>query len=328
MESGTIIHHILRKMLEDYLKDRDKKSNTQDLTDQDLTNQDLTNQDLTNQDLTVMIQYYLDEYINNIMGGCNGKDNRFMYLYKNLRKNLETALNYLLLEIESSEFKPYKLEMDIDWDKEVQPLTLETLEGEQIVISGKIDRVDVFEKDGEKYIRIIDYKSGNKRFNLEDINYGLNMQMMLYLLILCQCGKGDLRGVKPAGILYMPVQRKVVTGMRGYNSEQIEKYHMDNMKMSGIMSDDIEILNAMEKGIEGKFIPAKLKKDGALSSTSSVVKINEMHKLMINIKDIVLNMAESIYCGDLPAVPTDHSKYDVCSYCEYKSICKKSGGNE
>jgi ATP-dependent helicase/DNAse subunit B len=62
-------------------------------------------------------------------------------------------------------------------------------DGCTLYISGQIDRVDVYKKDGVSYIKIIDYKTGKKVFRLKDIRCGFNLQMLLYLASVLACGK-------------------------------------------------------------------------------------------------------------------------------------------
>ena len=52
----------------------------------------------------------------------------------------------------------------------------------EVRLSGKIDRVDVATSEkGDKYIRIIDYKSSSKDLLLSDVYYGLQLQLLTYL---------------------------------------------------------------------------------------------------------------------------------------------------
>ena len=96
-------------------------------------------------------------------------------------------------ELSQSEFVPRDFELSIG--KDIKPYKIETEEGASISVYGVIDRVDVMEKNGETYVRIIDYKTGKKEFKLSDILFGLNMQMLIYMEALCQ-GTGKYKGTK------------------------------------------------------------------------------------------------------------------------------------
>ncbi len=82
-------------------------------------------------------------------------------------------------------------------------------------VDGKIDRVDLMDRDGVRYLRVVDYKTGKKEFRLSDIVYGMNMQMLIYLAALCENGGKRYGEFQPAGVLYMPANRPSVPAERG-----------------------------------------------------------------------------------------------------------------
>ena len=92
-------------------------------------------------------------------------------------------------------------------------------------MGGKIDRVDIYTKDGVKYIRVVDYKTGSKEFVLSDILSGLNMQMLIYLDIICDKELSG-RDYSPAGVLYSPASMKKISGERGKTSVEEERKEM------------------------------------------------------------------------------------------------------
>ena len=49
------------------------------------------------------------------------------------------------------------------------------------IAHGRVDRVDTFEDGNNIYVKVIDYKSGNKVFNVTETFLGLQMQLMVYL---------------------------------------------------------------------------------------------------------------------------------------------------
>ena len=106
------------------------------------------------------------------------------------------------------------------------------------------------------------------------------MQMLVYLFTLCKNG-GEVLGenVSPAGILYMPVRRTVMSGGRNDSSEEIEREYEKQLKMNGLLSDDLDVLKAMESDMSGRFIPAQAKKGGGLSKRSSVANTEELKLL-------------------------------------------------
>ena len=117
-------------------------------------------------------------------------------------------------------------------------------------IDGVIDRVDVWENEGETYVRIVDYKTGKKEFRLSDVLYGVNMQMLLYLAAVLEGRKEQA-----AGILYMPAVRPVVSGSRHETPSQLEKALDKQLRMNGLLVDNLRLLEAMEPAAGGDIFP-------------------------------------------------------------------------
>lgn len=76
---------------------------------------------------------------------------------------------------------------------------------EKMFLQGVIDRVDTCEDDDEILMKVIDYKSENEKFELEDFYYGFEMQLVIYMNAAEEIYKEneqnpDNKPVVPAGI--------------------------------------------------------------------------------------------------------------------------------
>ena len=123
----------------------------------------------------------------------------------------------------------------------------------------------------DRYVRVVDYKSGAKTFSLSDICYGLNMQMLIYLFSICEAD-----GAVPAGVLYMPARDSVIQAERNASGEEIQAQRLKRLRMNGILLEDRSVLSAMEPNLAGVFIPVKTKKDGSFDARSSLASLEQM----------------------------------------------------
>ena len=133
-----------------------------------------------------------------------------------------------------------------------------------VVLTGMIDRVDLYEADGKKYLRIVDYKSGGKQFDLSDVFYGMNMQMLIYLFAIWQNGGEYYKNVTPAGILYFQAKNpRVKSDKITRDSDEIasKTASMQELRMHGMVLNNIDVVTAMENSCEGLFIPVSLDKN-------------------------------------------------------------------
>ncbi len=258
--------------------------------------------DLTTDQITEKIEQLIYEYLNKFAGSDMLMTPRFKYLLSKILTASKEVIVHLCEEFRQSGFEPKYCEFSIDKDGDMPPFEIPLSDG-KVVLTGKIDRVDLY---GDT-IRVVDYKSGGKTFKLSETLYGLNLQMLLYLFILLENKNGKFNNPKAGGILYMP----------GARDEKNKSF-----RMNGLIVDDSEIIDAMEKGNKGKYIPKKIK-----NSTTYVD--NETFDLIFdNIEKIVKDMGETIKKGELSPNPIEiSSNYSSCKYCDYKTICRKSEQN-
>lgn len=298
LETGTLIHNILYTIT----KNIDLKNNYDE------------------KQVKVMIKSELNNYIKNVMGGTKDKTKRFMYLYNRMTVSIFKIVERLHFELLQSEFYPCGFEYQISDYSDITPLKLYGDNDTVINVSGKIDRIDSYtNKDGEKFIRIVDYKSGKKIFNLNDVLYGLNLQMLIYLHCISKNSKGEYKDSIPAGILYMPASEQQASLARNAKEDEINKKKIINYKMNGLLIDDREVLEAMETPMKGLYIPVTTNVNGSFSksSTKSLVSLVELSKINKYIDSLIIRMSNELHNGKIEAYPFE----DSCSYCCYQGVC-------
>ena len=254
-----------------------------------------------------------------------------MAQFKIMERNLVIVLKRLIDEFAVSSFVPESFELKIGGENQDIPgYELALPSGEKIYVTGKIDRVDSYKKGNEKYIRIIDYKTGKKSFKLSEVYYGLNMQMLLYLSAIKKNGSKKYSEYgkykfAPAGILYMPSTPQ--SAAKEFNSEEKKaenaKEQRTNFKMSGLLIKDKDILAAMEKDIAGIYIPASENID----KCKNLVSLEEYGKIFSYIDKKFIKMAESLFDGNVERNPVKVS-FDACEYCDYKKVCGYEKGKK
>lgn len=212
-----------------------------------------------------------------------------------------------------SEFRVADCELYIGTKGEIKPVEYILPDGSKAVVEGKIDRVDTFVSADRVYVRVVDYKTGTKDFKLSDVLQGMNLQMLLYLFALCRNGSGRYGGkVAPAGVLYLPADPPA----KSDRAEAERAFRMD-----GVLLDDPEVLEAMEKDGNGVFIaPQKGKDNWKYGCRLSGDLFGKLEK---KIDAIVSGMAVSLREGDIAAQPVADEKEEPlpCAYCGYAAVC-------
>lgn len=253
---------------------------------------------LSNSQLEKLTEEMVEEYLNLIKGYRQVENLHFQFLVSRLVRSLKEVVCHIVEELKQSEFKNVACEMKIGENGSVSF----PLENGNVHLIGTIDRVDVY-KD---YIRVVDYKTGNRKFKLPEILYGLNLQMLCYLYAVT---RADETGkFKPAGILYQPSKRDLDSG---------------GLAMNGLLESNTEIALAMDKSGEGRFAPKiTITKSGAISKKlTSFISAEDFDAIFDYIETVFKKIGDTIHKGEFSINPVDGGDSSACKYCDFSAIC-------
>ena len=257
---------------------------------------------------------------------------RTEYLFERLSKLSKLMIRNIVEEFKGAEFRPVLFEFPIDGRDGISSLDIAADDGTRVRMIGFIDRVDSYIKDGNAYIRVIDYKTGHKSFSMADIEQGLNLQMLIYLFSICGSEDSELKkrlGIDmdgkmiPAGILYFLARVPEIKTMESEpDGETAEAMINKSIARSGLLTDDITILRAMENSLEGNYIPVKIKnKSGELGG--NFASPEEFDELKDTVVTHISRIASDIINGRADARPIESKTEDACKYCDMKPICRR-----
>lgn len=293
--SGTIIHKCLEKLIEKF-------------------GRNIANIPLSQR--RNEIRKILEDFAEKEMDSNSGQTAKFIYNYNYHIEIVSRLVDRLIEEFEFSDFEPVEFELPISPEKKIKPYEIVTSDGSTVKITGEIDRVDVLKKDGKSYVRIVDYKSGSKKFSLDDIPMGLNMQMFIYLFALWKNGGEMFPNFVPSGVLYFKAKDIFVNVDNSMSDEQKKELSYGKNKMAGVVLDDDKIILAMDKNDSGRIIPASTSDKTNAVSLDGFVRFKEL------VESAVSQMALKLHEGDVSIYPVRNDNYSrTCDYCDYKSVC-------
>lgn len=340
---GSLIHFVMEKFL--------KQENLEDIIE-----------NTEKYSITEFVSRLTTEFID--LSFENGKvpDNKTEYSIRRAEKNCVVLLDRLIKELKVSLFRPsdFELSIGIDINKGdstdvhnmIDSYNVKTKDGEVSVV-GFVDRVDLFKNpdDGKTYVRIVDYKTGNKDLKRCELEMGLNLQMFIYLSAIMKNG-GSLYGsnLAPAGVCYMPAKEfsAILTqyGESQESKKQLEDSFDKHYRAKGLFLKNIDVIMAMDKSVSAKFIPVRIKKTvkkkkgeepktevSFTRSDSYLLDGSQYSGEFKNVFDLVDNkirqMSDMLLDGYINSVPTG-KKNEIselpCKYCLYKNSCNFTAG--
>lgn len=246
---------------------------------------------------------------------------KFIALTKKLKKVIYQSIDYIIEQLKNSKFELYGHELEFSEKAEFKPMKLELEDGNQVIVTGKIDRVDVAKVDDKQYVRIIDYKSSVKDVDLNQIVAGIQIQLLTYLDEISEQKKFE-----SSGVLYFNLLDTIVKASRNMTDEEIRKQLNKKFRMKGLVIADLDVIKMMDLRISSssysESVPVYLDKDGNISkSKSSVLEKEQFDRLQKYTKHVIKEISKEIFSGNIDIKPYYMNKKTPCEYCAYKAIC-------
>ena len=312
-EYGTFVHYVLEHVLKDDAFQQTTLPGWEDEQDQERRDR-----------VAELTRQAVEQYVREELGGLEQQSERFQYLFRRLLRSVQTVVDNVTQEIWASKFRPISFELGFGSGKDLTPVEL-TVGDVTLSITGFVDRVDGWEKDGRLYLRVVDYKTGRKSFDLTEVWNGLGLQMLLYLFTLEDRGEKFYgKPVEGAGVLYLPARDAIIKGSRSMSDDAWRKQLDKELTRSGLVLSDPAVLDAMEEpGEKGyRFLPLKVSKSTGEISGEALATAEQLGKLGGHIQKVLEEICEEIAQGNIAADPFWRGpEKNACRYCDYAQAC-------
>ena len=238
------------------------------------------------------------------------------YLLTKAKRVLLKTVEMLQEQIKGSLFEPKQCEAAFEHT------------AKYLSLHGKIDRYDVCRNGERWYLRVVDYKSGTKKFDLAELYYGLQVQLEVYLAAaLRQTAKDNREMPVPAGMFYFHVEDPFFSREKYSEDAVREAFRPDgvfNKTPSAVTALDVS-LRAENGGLKPSevsgLICAETDKEGQLKANSKGIAEEDFATLTEYVYRKLELEAEQILSGDTKAEPYRYKKQTPCEYCSYRSVC-------
>ena len=192
-------------------------------------------------------------------------------------------------------------------------------------LQGRIDRIDIAEEEDRVYVKVVDYKSGNKHFDLAALYYGLQLQLVVYMnaAMEVEAKKHPGKQILPAALLYYHIDDPVVETPVELTEEELQQQIAAQLRMNGVVSSEPGVVERLDGDMEDKsdVIPVERKKDGSFSARSSVLTGEQLKTVSEFVTKKIAGIGREILDGKISLNPYEMGSEEACTWCAYKHVC-------
>lgn len=247
------------------------------------------------------------------------------YAITRMGRILSRTVLTLQKQLRKGSFVPESVELSFQYADNLESVNVALSGQEKMRLQGRIDRIDVAEDEEHVYVKVIDYKSGKKRFDLAALYYGLQLQLVVYMNAAMEIEGKRHRGkeVVPAALLYYHIDDPAVETPVELSQEEINELILEKLRMNGVVNSEPAIVELLDKEMEAKssVIPVERKKDGSFSARSSVLSEPELKLVSDYVTRKIGEIGREILDGRISLDPYEMGSEDACTYCAYRKVC-------
>ncbi len=233
---------------------------------------------------------------------------RTAYLVERMKRILKRTVETIAEQIKTSHFSPEGYEISFSFVENLESVNFVLSDQEKMRLRGRIDRIDTRKTEDAVYVKVVDYKSGSRDFQLLSLYHGLQLQLVVYLnsaMELLQKKYPD-KQVLPGGMYYYHLDDPVIGGESGKTDAQIQEEILKELKLKGVASQ-----------IE----------DDSVSSKAKKADNEEFRILSGYVNHKIQEIGQKIFQGEISPNPYQLGDSTGCDFCPYHGICGFDAGS-
>ena len=251
------------------------------------------------------------------------------YAITRMSRILTRTVLTLQKHLKQGSFQPDDYELSFRFAEDLDSIHVDLSEDEKMHLQGRIDRIDVSEDAEHVYVKVIDYKSGNRKFDLAALYYGLQLQLVVYMnaAMEMESRKHPDKEIVPAALLYYHIDDPTIETPVELTDEQINEQILAKLRMNGVVNSEPGVVERLDRYMQDKsvVIPVEKKKDGSFSARSGVLSREEMQLISSYVDAKIRSIGREILDGKIAANPYEKGNEEACTYCAYKKVCGFDG---
>lgn len=267
----------------------------------------------------------MEEFSVEYGAGVLYRNARNAYAINRMKRVLTRTVLTLQEQVKKGLFVPADYEIDFKKVDKYQDISLGLTGEEKMRLIGRIDRVDEAVLGDKVYVKVVDYKSGDKQFDLAALYFGLQLQLVIYMdaAMAIEAKKHPEKAILPGAMLYYHVDDPTVESATELSEEEIQEAIRLQLRTKGVVQKNSEVVQLLDSGLEGKsqVVPIELKQNGDFGSRSSVMTAEDMQLLSDFVNHKIKQIGTEILEGNISVNPYEKKKENACTYCDFKKVC-------
>lgn len=235
-----------------------------------------------------------------------------------LKQLVRKTIWWMVLQLQAGDFQVLGSEVEFGQGKEIPAIEIDLGNQNRLVLNGKVDRMDMAETEEGKYLRIVDYKSSEKKIKLSDVYYGIQLQLLTYMDAVKPAD------VKPGGIFYLHLSDPILRTTKNLSKEEAEEQILQSLRMNGMVLANVKLIQAMDHHMENEssVLNLKMKKDGSYGNMP-VITEEEWQALQKHLHKTLTEIGKEIMAGKISNEPLKRKNATFpCEYCRYHLVCQ------
>mgnify|MGYP000857222730 CR=1 FL=1 len=266
-----------------------------------------------------------EEYGNAILGSSY----RNQYLERKVYRITDRTIWALTEQLKKGDFEPAGFEVSFSPMDHLRAMRIPLSSEEAIHLRGRIDRIDLCEDGDRLYLKIIDYKTGKTKFDLTDIYYGLQLQLVVYMYAAMEKIGREYpdKTVVPAGLFYYHIEDPMVERKPVESEEETNADILKALRMNGLVNGDREALAHLDNRLgeeataDSDVVPVSIKNEAIVERRSQAAGEEKFRVLGAYVNRKMKHMGREILDGNIAASPYKNGQKTACDYCPYHSVC-------
>lgn len=331
-DMGSLLHHVVERVFS-----RVEQRNAEKI----LVSEEVENcwAKISDEELTELVAQEMKQAVEQENDSIYTDSHANRQLLRRIQMTAAYAVVDLKNQLLQGKMIPYRFEMTFNRSyadpicRDLHSAELILDDGSHMKLSGIVDRLDICQDEEHVYVKVLDYKSSAKEMDVEKINVGLQLQLLIYTNVVLEVLQREFpnKEIIPAGSLYYGFRVPMVEKTSRNLTEVLQHKIQRETAMTGVVNKEepgISYLGDMET------LPVKTQKTDEgieIAQSDTVLTEKDYRQLLENVTQTAIRIGSDMKRGDIPIRPVRAGRSIPCEYCEYREVCKLDcidGGNQ